>query len=176
MTDIQPLEIHNSIWRNGIPAILSATMSVGIAYLSIAENQPFDWRMWLGVTGLGAGAILFGWRTFDRRPILTIDDQGIKVTRRWVGFIKWDDVKAAKLNSVYFQFSKSYTLYIWPRNQSDWWARLPWAYRLSWKWPKWRCISVPMLNVTPSPEAIQPFLDRFLVTAPVLPDGVTDNR
>lgn len=162
MTDTRTFAIYNSIWRNGVPALLSAAMSAGIAYLSIAENQPFDWRMWLGAVGLGAGAILFGWRTFDRRPILTVDDQGINVTKRWVGFIKWDDIEAAKLDTR-LQSRDCYSLYIWPRDQDAWWQRLPWKYQLSWKWfPKWRCIKVLMMNVTPSPEAIQPFLDRFL--------------
>ena len=79
-----------SIWANGAVALIGLGFVLPVALIMIHTGSANDGTTWSGSVFFGLIALLFGRRTFDRRPTLTIDEHGISLIR--YGLISWPDI------------------------------------------------------------------------------------
>ena len=95
----------NSRWRTVISFFGSLVLFVaGILVIVIAysdrNKSSHDATVgWLCTLLFGACAAFHGWRFFDSRPRLVIDDEGIY--DRTLGLIPWSDIQGAYLRSIH---------------------------------------------------------------------------
>lgn len=142
--------VRYSTWRNGVPAALCTTFTVG-GILMILSSQP--WGLWI-MLFFGSGALLLGGHTISRRPLLVINDHGITTNTKQVGLIPWSDISEVRFSGV--------SIFILLRNPDTWWKKIPTVARLFWTWfPKWRGISVPLWNVNTPSSKIRKALEQY---------------
>jgi len=61
--------------------------------ISLGAHLPQNKALWGGGLFFALGAALFDYRTFDRRPRLIVDENGINAPRASIGFIPWSEVR-----------------------------------------------------------------------------------
>ncbi|MFK2892846.1 STM3941 family protein [Dyella flagellata] len=104
----QSFELRNSLWRNAVLFALCLGLFVPGLLLQM-------WQIWYGLILFGGGTILFGYRTFDRRVKVVIDERGIQDFRsRKYGLVPWGDVASFEFTNV----KGNYYLYYFPRDPS----------------------------------------------------------
>ena len=102
----QDFELRNSMWRNAVLFVLCLGFALPIFLLQI-------WHIWYGLILFGGGAIMFGYKTFDRRVKVVINEHGIQDFRsRKYGLVPWRDICSFEFTEV----KGNYFLYYLPRD------------------------------------------------------------
>jgi hypothetical protein len=155
----QRFELRNSLWRNAVLFVISLGFTLPILLLNLRE-------MWWGAVFFGLGAILFGYRTFDRRVKVVVDENGIQDTRTdRYGLIRWQDIRR-------FEFTRikgNYFLNIFPRHADGFPRRSSKAGAwLDKKIPTRLAAVVSLQNMDVDVSELGPFISKMIVAhAPV---------
>ena len=150
---MQPCVLCNSLWKNAVLALIGALLSLGIIL-----SGAVTWMPW-GFLLFGAVAVLLGYRTFDRRPRVIIDESGIADLRNSVGLIRWSDISEATVAPG----AVAGCIYVTVRNPDKWRAKLPVAYRLFWRYfQKRRVINIPLQNMSVADGVARDCLAKWL--------------
>ncbi|MDE3071665.1 MAG: PH domain-containing protein [Pseudomonadota bacterium] len=138
--------LQNSIWKNCVLGLIGT--SFVLAGLVSGENMPW------GIAFFGLIAILFGYRALDRRPRVTIDDNGITDLRNSAGTIPWRDISGVRVVSA----GLIDLIYVTVKNPDQWRPKLSVMYRITWKiFPKRRVISIPLQNMSVPTNVVNDF-------------------
>jgi hypothetical protein len=88
--------IKNSRLRPVVLLIAAIGFVVAGAWM-VSRGKPFGW---VAIAFFGSGALVFVWQIVDRRPRLTIDQNGVIDRTLGVGRIVWSDIESAYLTSI----------------------------------------------------------------------------
>jgi hypothetical protein len=86
---------YNTIWKNFALFLLNALMIFAL----IALDFSFDIKTLSGLVLFGFGFLIFGYRLFDRRPRILINQQGIHDKRSNLGLIQWSEISNVHLGT-----------------------------------------------------------------------------
>ncbi|WP_233840457.1 STM3941 family protein [Dyella sp. 2HG41-7] len=102
----QVFELRNSLWRNAVLFAICMAFTLPVLVLRV-------WDIWYCAVLFGLASILFGYRTFDRRVKVLIDERGIQDFRsKRYGLIAWQDLRSFEFT----QLKGNYFLYCMPRD------------------------------------------------------------
>jgi hypothetical protein len=145
-----------SMWANGAVALIGLGFVLPVVLIMVHTGSANDGTTWSGLVFFGLIALLFGRRTFDRRPTLTIDERGILLIR--YGLISWPDI-----SEVNITLSSPNVFAIRVHDLKKWQHQIPIFLRMGWQFfPKWRRLSVSLQNVDTSTAKIILAVERFL--------------
>jgi len=143
--------LQNSFWKNGVLGLIGT--SFVLAGLVSGADMPW------GIAFFGLIAILFGYRALDRRPRVTIDDNGITDLRNSAGTIPWHDISDVKVASA----GRVDLIYVTVKDPDQWRPKLSMMYRIAWKlFPKRRVISIPLQNMSVPTSIVSDFLVKSM--------------
>jgi hypothetical protein len=102
----QRFELRNSPWRNAVLFVLCLGLAMPALLLRTQD-------MWAGGAFFGLAALLFGYKTFDRRIKVVIDENGIRDFRsNRYGLVPWKDIRRFE----FAQLKGNYYLHYFPRD------------------------------------------------------------
>jgi hypothetical protein len=143
---VQGCIFYNSLWKNSILALICALFVLAGLASGLATKTPW------GIAFFGLGTLLFGYRTFDRRPRVVVNDRGINDLRNSVGIIQWSEMTDARFSPG----SRTAFIFVTVREPNQWRTRLPLAYRVFWMYfQKRRIINIALLNMTLAGNSVQ---------------------
>jgi hypothetical protein len=119
--------------------------------ITLGAHSPQNKTLWGGGLFFALGATLFGYRTFDRRPRLIVDEKGINAPCASIGLIPWSEVRETRIRYL----GKVDNLQIFPNDPIAWVSRLSPMQRMYWRWfPKSRIIRFQLQNMDVPTSAI----------------------
>jgi hypothetical protein len=157
----QRFELRNSLRRNAVPFATCLILPVLVLLFRM-------WDIWGGAVFFGLGAILFGYRTFDRRIRVIVDESGIQDFRiNKYGLISWRDVGRFEFD----KFTGNYFLNIYPRDARGFHRRSSKAGMwLDEKIPARLAVVVSLRNMDVDVSELGPFIGKMIAAhAPVEP-------
>lgn len=101
--------------------ILTVIMVGGSYYCTTLPDLSLRLAGWIGIAFFGLGFVVIPAVFFQKGPQVTIDETGIEDRRLRVGIIRWDDVSALSIDSVY----SSRLLCIRINNPQEYLSRMP---------------------------------------------------
>lgn len=116
-------EIRNSVWKNLAVFVLCLGLSLAGVLVLLGPSHR-DWPSVAGALFFGAGAVLFGFKTFDRRVKVYADRDGIQDFRTSFGEIAWSEIDSITARTI--KGNTNLTLYF--RHPAKW---LPRSSRLT---------------------------------------------
>ena len=146
--------LRNSLWANGCLALLFLLFVVPmLAWGAVFTDPSLRW----GLAFFGFGALLFGYKTLDRRVRVVIDDRGIAELRNSIGLIPWSEITDAKVEfSTRVDF-----IFVWVKDPDKWKSKVSALFRLYWRlFPKKRYISIPLQNMAVPSTDVRDFLEQ----------------
>jgi len=157
MKQVTPIVVRWSAWKNGVLAAISTGFV--LAWLSTLDAHSSQSRTLLG-GGLffALGAALFGYRTFNRRPRLIVDENGINAPCASTGFVPWSEVRETRIRYL----GRVDTIQVIPNDPTAWVARLTPLQRLLWRWfLKSRMVTFHLQNMDVQTGAIAELVSSF---------------
>jgi hypothetical protein len=151
------LVVRNSAWKNGVLAAIC--LGFVLAWLStLVVNSPQNKALWGGGLFFALGVVLFGYRTFDRRPRLIVDESGISAPRASIGFVPWSEIRETRIRHL----GKVDTIQVIPNDPTAWLGKLSPVQRVLWRrFPKSRVIGFQLQNMDVPTDAIAELLNNL---------------
>lgn len=151
------LVVRYSAWKNGV--LTAICLGFVLAWLStLGAHSPQSKALWGGGLVFALGVALFGYRTFDRRPCLIVDENGINAPRASIGFIPWSEIRETRIRYL----GKVDTFQVIPNDPAAWVGKLSPAQRMFWRWfPKSRIIRFQLQNMDVPTGAIAELLNNL---------------
>jgi len=157
VTRMPPLIVRYSVWKNGVLAAI-CTGFVFAWLTTLGAHSPQNKTLWGGGLFFALGVALFGHRTFDRRPRLIVDENGINAPRASIGFIPWSEVRETRIQYL----GKVDTIQVFPTDPLAWVAKLPPVQRMFWRWfPKSKIIRFQPQNMDVPTSVIAEWVNRL---------------
>jgi hypothetical protein len=149
-TTVTQLIVRNSAWKNGALAVIC--LGFVLAWVSTlgGHSQQIE-TLWGGGLFFGLGFAFFGYRAFDRRPRLIVDESGINAPRASIGFVPWSEIRETRIRHL----GKVDTVQVIPNDPAAWVGKLSPVQRVLWRWfPKSRVIRFQLQNMDVPTSAI----------------------
>jgi hypothetical protein len=148
------LVVRYSVWKNGVLAAIC--IGFVLAWLiTLGAHSQQSKMLWGGGLFFGLGAALFGYRTFDRRPRLIVDKNGINAPCASIGFIPWSEIRETRIRYL----GKVDTIQVIPNDPDAWLGKLSLLQRVFWGWfPKSKIIRFQLQNMDVPTGAIADFV------------------
>lgn len=144
------LVVRYSVWKNSVLAgICGGFVLAWLSTLSAHSPAVLGFR----VAGLffASGAAPFGCRTFDRRPLVIFDANGITAPRASIGFIPWSEIRETRIRYL----GRVDTIQVIPDDPAEWVGKLSPVRQMLWRWfPRFRMITFQLQNMDVPTTAI----------------------
>ena len=126
--------------------------------ITLGAHSPQNKTLWGGGLFFALAAALFGYRTFDRRPRLIVDEKGINAPRASMGVIPWSEIRQTRIQYL----GKVDTLQVFPNDPTAWIPKLSPMQRMFWRWlPKSRIIRFQLQNMDVPTSALAEWLKNL---------------
>jgi hypothetical protein len=154
-----PLVVRYSVWKNGV--LFALCSGFVLAWLStLGAHSPQSKMLWAGGLFFALGAGLFGYRTFDRRPRLIVDANGIIAPRASIGLVPWSEIGETRIRYL----GRVDTVQVIPNDPAVWIGKLSPVRRMLWRWfPNSRMITFQLQNMDVPTSAIAELLSSLPV-------------
>jgi len=151
------LIVRYSAWKNGV--LTAICIGFVLAWLiTLGAHSQQSKTLWCGGLFFGLGAALFGYRTFDRRPRLIVDENGINAPLASIGFVPWSEIRETRIRYL----GKVDTIQVIPNDPEAWMGKLSPVQRMFWGWfPKSRIIRFQLQNMDVPTSAIADLVNNL---------------
>ena len=125
---MKTFEVRGSRWKFGavfatclsLAALFAASAATGFGGATVEVLSTLALPM---VLGLG---VLFLRKMFDRHPIISINEQGIRDRRlRWFGLIHWSDIESVRPANARSMYFSADAIALDLKDREKYWRRLP---------------------------------------------------
>lgn len=125
---MKTFEVRFSRWKFGavfaiclvLSALFAASALTGFGGTTVEVASTLALPL---VLGLGA---LFLWKMFDRHPVISINEQGVRDRRlKWFGLIPWSDIQSARPTNVRSVYFSADMIALGLKDRERYWRRLP---------------------------------------------------